>query len=80
MTLDISKPSKEDPTRLEHPSNKLEQFVGNVGDVVDAGEVTLRLAQPAKFLMLLATFKFKVPQLEILVIFNLSPPLLNSHP
>ena len=60
----------------EHPSNMLEQSVGNVGESVAV--IDVRLAHPAKHPLLV--LRFNGPQLLILNSFSLSPPLLNSHP
>jgi hypothetical protein len=65
------------PTRAEHPSNIPVQLVGITGDPI---VVIFKFAQPLKFLELPDTLISNGPQLLILVIFNLSPLLLNSHP
>jgi hypothetical protein len=65
------------PTRALQPSNIPVQLVGITGD---PPVVIFKLAQPLKFLELPVTFISNGPQLLILVIFNLSPLLLNSHP
>jgi hypothetical protein len=75
VTLETFKEDKL-PVKDEHPSNMLEQSVGNVGESVAV--IDVRLAHPAKEPLL--ELRFNGPQLLIPNSFSLSPILLNSHP